>query len=159
MGKEAVTFLPISVNITGKKIVIVGGGKVGYHKAVILRRFTEQATVVSPVFHEGFDELPFRKVKKQYEKKDLEAAFLVYVCTEDPAVNAQVKKDAVELGILTSVCDDPLLCDFVSPAIYKEGHFTIAVSSNAQDVRQSIRIRNRIKELAGEGKITIHSAL
>jgi siroheme synthase (precorrin-2 oxidase/ferrochelatase) len=47
------------------------------------------------------------------------------------------------------------LCDFVSPAIYKEGHVTIAVASNGRNVRQSIRIRDRIRELAQLGTLII----
>lgn len=155
MPKSNLTFLPISVNITGKKIVIIGGGKVGYHKAVILNRFTDKATVISPQFHEGFDALPFERIQKEYEKEDLRDAFLVYVCTENELLNRQIKKDAEQSGILTSVCDNPPLCDFISPAIVKQDNVTIAVSSNAQDVYQSIDIRNQIQKLIEQNSLII----
>jgi siroheme synthase-like protein len=148
-------FLPISINISGKKLLIIGGGKVGYHKATILSRFTDKVTVVSPEFHEGFDTLPFVRMKKEYEPDDLHGAFLVYACTEDEALNACIKQDANKLGMLVSVCDNPALCDFVSPAIYREEHLTIAVSSDARNVRQSIDVRNQIRELAAAGKLKI----
>lgn len=144
MKKEDLIFLPVSVNITNKKILIIGGGKVGYHKATILSGFTDNVTVISPGFQEGFEGLPFTQVKKEYEKKDLEGVFLVYICTENEALNVRIKNDAETLGVLASVCDSPELCDFISPAIYKNGHVTIAVSSNARNVRQSIAIRNKI---------------
>ena len=147
--------MPVSINITGKRILIIGGGKVGYHKATILNRFTDEATVISPEFHEGFASLPFALITKRYGKNDLEGAFLVYVCTENEELNAQVKCDAEKLGILTSVCDNPVLCDFVSPAIYKDDNVTVAVASNARDVYQSIDIRNQIKELAESGVLKI----
>lgn len=153
--KETVVFLPVSVNITGKKILIIGGGKIGFHKAAILSRFTQKATVISPQFHEGFSALPFSLVRKEYEKSDLDGAFLVYICTENKPLNVRVKRDAEALGILASVCDNPAICDFISPAIYKNGHVTIAVSSNAQDVRRSIGIRDRIRDLVQEGRIII----
>ncbi len=146
------TFLPIAINITNKHIVIVGGGKVGLHKATILNRFTTNATVVSPTFHEGFDKLPFTLVRKCYERDDLKDAFLVYVCTEDETLNRQVKADAEALHILASVCDNPPLCDFISPAILRRGDLSIAVSSNARDVRRSIRVRNRLMQIADEGE-------
>jgi glutamyl-tRNA reductase len=153
LKKENLTFLPISVNIAGKKIVIIGGGKVGYHKAVILNRFTDKATVISPQFHEGFDALPFERIQKEYEKEDLRDAFLVYVCTENELLKKKKKKEADQSGILTSVRDNPPLCDFISPAIVKQDNGTIAVSSNAQDVYQSIDIRNRIEQYWGEGDV------
>jgi siroheme synthase (precorrin-2 oxidase/ferrochelatase) len=47
------------------------------------------------------------------------------------------------------------LCDFVSPAIHKTGNISIAVSSNAQNVYQSVDIRNQIKQLIEDGRIYI----
>ncbi|MDR3365792.1 MAG: bifunctional precorrin-2 dehydrogenase/sirohydrochlorin ferrochelatase [Prevotellaceae bacterium] len=155
MKREDMIFLPIAINITGKKILIIGGGRVGYHKAAILSRFTDKATVISPVFHEGFASLPFVLVKKAYSKDDLDGAFLVYACTESDSLNAQIKSDAAEKGILAGVCDNPMLCDFVSPAIFKAGNVSIAVTSNAQDVRRSIDIRNQLKNLVEKQQLII----
>jgi siroheme synthase-like protein len=139
------TFLPVALNITGKRILLIGGGRVGLHKATILSRYTREATVISPTFREEFQALPFTLVRKPYAPSDLRGAFLVYVCTEDEALNRQVKADAEAMGILVSVCDNPPLCDFISPAIYRDGPISIAVTSNAREVRRSIRIRDRIK--------------
>lgn len=155
MKKEELTFLPVSLCITGKKILIIGGGKVGYHKATLLNRFTDQATVISPEFLDGFNTLPFERLAKRYEKEDLSGVFLVYICTENEALNAQIKEDAGELGVLASVCDNPACCDFISPAIYKEKNVTVAVSSNARNVYQSIDIRNQIGKRIQEGIISI----
>jgi len=148
-------YLPISINISGKKILIVGGGKVGYHKAQIISRFAKNVTVVSPKFHEGFDDLPFNLIQKEYEPYDLQGVFLVYICTENETLNANIKRDAETAGILASVCDNPALCDFISPAIHKTGNITIAVSSDGQNVRQAIAIRNQISELIDNKTISI----
>lgn len=155
MKREDLNFLPVAINITGKKIVIIGGGKVGYHKASILHRFTDEARVISPKFHEGFKSLPFSLINKEYSKDDLDGAFLVYICTEDESLNAQIKKDAEQNGVLASVCDNPVLCDFISPAIFKRDNINIAVTSNARDVYQSINIRNQIRDLVENGKLSI----
>jgi len=61
-------------------------------------------------------------------------------------LNQQIKTDAESLGILTNVVDNPGLCDFVSPAIYKRNHITIAVGSNGQEVSRAIAVRNKIRE-------------
>jgi siroheme synthase-like protein len=139
------TFLPVAVNITDKKILIIGGGNVGYHKATILSRYTKQAFVISPEFRDEFAELPFACIKRAYRPSDLDGAFLVYVCTENEKLNRKIYRDATERGVLVSVCDDPSLCDFISPAIVRDENICIAVSSNASDVKRSIRIRDRIK--------------
>ena len=155
MKREDLQFLPISINVTNKKILLIGGGKVATHKASILARFVNQVTVLAPEFTTDILALPFQFIRKKYEATDLTGFFLVYVCTGDHELNKQIKEDAEALGILTSVCDAPMLCDFVSPAIHKVEHITIAVSSNAQNVFQSVAIRNQIKELIEDGKLHI----
>lgn len=139
-------FLPININITDKRILIIGGGRVGFHKATILNRFTDEATVISPCFEDGFKDLPFTLVEKEYSEDDLDGAFLVYVCTENHDLNSQIKKQCEERRILCSVCDNPPLCDFTSPAIFKDGDIMVAVSSNATNVRKSMSIRDVIKK-------------
>jgi precorrin-2 dehydrogenase/sirohydrochlorin ferrochelatase len=42
------------------------------------------------------------------------------------------------------------LCQFVSPAIYKNKNFTVAVASNAENVYESIRLRNSIETFLTE---------
>ena len=126
------------------------------HKGSIMARILgPQVTVVAPEFTEEIRKLPFNFVSKEYDKSDLEGFFLVYVCTGNHELNAQIKADAESLGILTSVCDSPFLCDFVSPAIHNEGHVTISVGTNGRDAFQSVAIRNQITNLIQEGKIII----
>lgn len=155
MKREDLQFLPISINVTNKKILLIGGGKVATHKGTIMARFVNQVTVIAPEFTPEIKKLPFTFIEKEYEISDLAGYFLVYVCTGDHELNRQIKEDAETFGILTSVCDAPMLCDFVSPAIHKEGDITIAVGSNAQNVFQSVDIRNQIKELIENGQVHI----
>jgi siroheme synthase-like protein len=140
------SFLPININIEGRRIIIIGGGRVGLHKATILARFTDRATVISPEFREGFSQLPFTLVRKHYEPSDLDGAFLVYICTEDALLNRQIKRDAEARGVLASVCDSPELCDFTSPAIFRKDNLTVAVASDAKDVHRSMSIRDAIRD-------------
>ncbi len=155
MRREDLQFLPISINVTNKKILLVGGGKVATHKGTIMARFVNQVTVVAPEFTPEIKKMPFTFIEKEYEKGDLEGFFLVYVCTGNHELNAQIKADAQTLGILASVCDAPMLCDFVSPAIHKEGNVTISVGTNGQNAYQSVAIRNQISELIKESKISL----
>ena len=139
-------FLPISINITDKKILLIGGGRIASHKIGFLEQFTKNISIVAMEVIDPIKEKGYAFVEKPYEKSDLEGAFLVYACTNIIELNLRVKADAESLGILTNVVDNPKHCDFVSPAIYKHDHMTIAVGSNAQDVYRSVALRNKIKE-------------
>ena len=148
-------YLPITIKIESARILIIGGGKVATHKAQILSRFTDKATVIAKEISEGIKALPFHSIEKEFEPSDLEGVQLLFVCTGDHILNHQIKLLASRRGILTSVCDDPSVCDFVSPAIYRDGNITIAVGSDAKDVKRSIRIRDRIKELIEDDTLQI----
>jgi precorrin-2 dehydrogenase/sirohydrochlorin ferrochelatase len=141
------TFLPISINITDKKILIIGGGRIASHKIGFLEQFTSNIKVVALDVIDPIKTKGISYIEKPYEKSDLKGAFLVYACTNIAELNQRVKRDAESLGILTNVVDNPKLCDFVSPAIYKREHMAVAVSSNGQDVYRSIAVRNKIKEI------------
>lgn len=140
-------FLPISIRITS--IIVVGGGNVATHKATILSRFTDRVTVIAPEISEELRQLPFRFIERPFQESDLQQCQLLFVCTGDHALNHRIKALAAGRGILTSVCDDTAYCDFVSPAISRQpdDNLTIAVGSDAKDVRRAIRVRNRINEL------------
>ena len=140
-------YLPITFKIVSANILIVGGGKVSTHKAQILARFTDKATVVAPEITDELKALPFQTKEKAFEPSDLDGVQLLFVCTGDHELNHQIKQLAAERHILTSVCDDPAQCDFISPAIYRNDNLTIAVGSDSRNVKRSIRVRNRIKEL------------
>jgi siroheme synthase-like protein len=152
---QALRFLPISIRIDGRAIVMIGGGKAALHKASALSRITDRGKIIAPEFHPEFAALPFDRIRKAYEPADLDGAFLVYICTGDKAVNVAVKAECERRGILASVCDDPACCDFISPAVRREGNMTIAVASDAQDVRRSVRIRDRIRALIEHGILHI----
>ena len=141
------TFLPISLNITDKKVLLIGGGRIASHKIGFLEQFTKNISVVALEVIDSIKTKGYSFKEKPYDKSDLEGAFLVYACTNIVELNQRVKADAESLGILTNVVDNPKLCDFVSPAIYKHNHITVAVGSNAQDVYHSIAVRNKIREM------------
>jgi uroporphyrin-III C-methyltransferase / precorrin-2 dehydrogenase / sirohydrochlorin ferrochelatase len=146
-------FLPVSINITGRKILVVGGGKVAAHKVKLLSRFTKDLTVLAPVVCDSIKSEGYHVIEKNYEASYLQDYFLVYACTDNQELNAQIKQDANHRSILVNVADNPALCDFVSPAIYKQDELTVAVGSNAQNVKKSIAVRDRISTYLEENPL------
>jgi siroheme synthase-like protein len=148
--KRNMTFLPISLNITNKDILVVGGGRVAYQKIKLLLPFTNRIAVVAREVCDDIVNLQLPSVKvKTYESDDLDGYYIVYAATNLFELNKQVYDDAHSKGILVNVVDNVPYCDFVSPAILKMDHMTVAVGSNAEDVKASIRLRDKIRELLG----------
>lgn len=142
MGKN---YLPIAINISGEKILVIGGGQSAWNKIKILKRFNADLEVVALEVCDEIRNSDVPYIIKPYEKTDLKGFLLFYSCTNNLELDAQIAKDGREAGVLVNIHDQPALCQFVSPAIYEDGDIRVAVSSNAKDVFASIRIRNEIK--------------
>jgi len=139
-------YLPISIDISDQKILIIGGGQSALKKIRILQRFGAILDVVAENIIDEIISMDIKCYKKQYEKSDLKGYLMLYSCTNNLELDAQIALDGKEAGILVNIHDNPTLSQFVSPAVYKEDNMTVAVSSNAQDVYESIRLRNVIKD-------------
>ncbi len=139
-------FLPISLNIAGRKILIVGGGEDACKKLQILRRFNAEVEILARKVCERIKESGAIYYETEYHKKHLHGYLMLYSCTNNHELDLQIIKDCKESGVLVNIHDKPELCQFVSPAIYKAGNISVAVSSNGENVNESIRIRNLIRD-------------
>src|SRR3989338_3337090 len=127
------SYIPISLNLNGQKIVVIGGGKVALQKLFTILLYSKEVKVVAPDILQEVKGLDINIVEKEYEPEDLDGCQIVYVCTNKKELNSRIRLEAKKRGLLVNVADSPKECDFISPAIYKEGEISIAVSSNATD--------------------------
>ena len=139
------SFLPISIDISGQKILIVGGGRSAFRKIELLKQYNAEIKVVARTTCDEIKRSGVEYSEKEYDKNDLQGCLMVYSCTNDKEVDKQIVKDAKESGVLVNIHDKPGMCRFISPAIFKYGRVTVAVSSNGRDASESIRVRDLIK--------------
>lgn len=142
-------FMPISIDVYGKEILLVGGGRFAQHKVELLQRFTSSIKIVGSEISQGIKDSGLTYIEEDYKKEHLDGIYIVYACTNNRELNKKVREDAHKKGILVNVADDPDICDFVSPAIYLEDDMAVAVTSNGKDVHRSIHWRNKLKEFLG----------
>ncbi len=140
-------YLPVSLNVTDKHVLIAGGGKAAEEKLQMLQRFNCRVTVIGLDLSDAITQSGSSCLSREFCREDLEGIFLVYACNSDREVNRLIKREANALGILVNTPDDPELCDFLTPALFSEGPMIVAVSSGGTDVRKAIQWRNRIKQL------------
>lgn len=143
-------FLPISIDIANQRILIIGGGQSALKKIRILQRFNANVEVLAISVCKEIKQSGVKYYEMEYWKGLLTGYIMLYSCTNNPDVNKQIVIDGKEMGVLVNIHDEPELCQFVSPAIYKHGNITVAVGSNGEDVFESIKIRNSIKEFLTE---------
>ncbi|MCK3684622.1 bifunctional precorrin-2 dehydrogenase/sirohydrochlorin ferrochelatase [Maribellus sp. YY47] len=139
-------YLPISIDIANEKILLIGGGQDALKKLRILQRFDAEVEVLAPEVCDEIRQSGVKCIESDYDKKYLTDYLMVYSCLDDEVVDKQIVKDCREARVLVNIHDKPALCQFVSPAIYKQGNITVAVGSNGENVYESIRIRDLIKD-------------
>ena len=140
-------FLPVSVDITNKPILILGGDNSALKKIRILQAYTDDLVVIGKIIHNQIKEMGIKFIEKEIEKDDLNGFNILYSCTNNLELNKEIIQWGHELGIMVNIHDKPELCDFISPAVIKRDNITISVSTNGEDALMSIAIRDKLKEM------------
>lgn len=135
------------LDLEGRRCLVVGGGSVGLEKASGLHACGARVTVVSPELDEGFAELDVEWIARRYQRWDLREAFLVVAATSDRTVNEKVHRDAEARRMLCNVADVPDLCNFILPAVHREGSIAVAVSTGGASPALAKRLRSQIAAL------------
>ena len=146
-------YLPINLVVTGKQVVIVGGGAVAARKCGPLLAAGALVTVIAPTLDPSLQELSaanrVRHLARPYRAGDLAGAYLVYAATDQPSVNREVATEAAILGILAEVASAPGLGDFTTPAEIRRGDLLITVATGGLAPTLAASLRTRIAETFG----------
>ncbi|WP_372771965.1 bifunctional precorrin-2 dehydrogenase/sirohydrochlorin ferrochelatase [Mangrovibacterium sp.] len=143
-------YLPISLDITNQKILIIGAGESAYKKGLILKRFNADIEFVALEICEEIRNSGWPYKQKAYEADDLDGYILVYSCSNNQKLDCQIRRDANQKRVLCNIHDKPKMCQYVSPAVYQYKNMTVAVASNGKDVYKSIKLRNHLRDYLDE---------
>jgi precorrin-2 dehydrogenase/sirohydrochlorin ferrochelatase len=175
MSAEQVTFgYPVVLDLHGVRVLVVGGGPVAVRKISGLVAAGADVRVVAPQIDEQLDErlsaIPDARPgriaelrpgriaelrpgriaelrRRPYETRDLEGARLVVTATGIESVDAAVAADARARGIWVNAADQPADCDFILPAIARQGSVSVAVSTDGKSPALAASLRDRIASL------------
>lgn len=151
---EGGSHFPIFINLQGRKLVVIGGGKIAARRIKTLLRFGGEITVVAPQLCEEITKLNSKVtvVQEPYEAKYIENAFFVITATDDAAVNNRVCADCRSRGILVNTAHDRTQCDFFFPAMFSgEGIVGGLISQHGQDHKQAKETAQTIREYLAKG--------
>jgi len=142
--------IPLVHDLTGKRVVIFGGGNVGERKA---RLFEGEAdvTVVSTDFNPGFEELDVNLVRadlSQGFESFLEDAFFVVPATSDTELNREIEEAAERRGTLVNSVEGP--GEVIVPSVVDFDEFIVAITTFGKSPAASRFIRQRLEETLGD---------
>jgi precorrin-2 dehydrogenase / sirohydrochlorin ferrochelatase len=137
------------LDLTGRSVLVVGGGSVAFEKIRGLLDCGARVTVVAPEATPELLCLPVEWLRRTYHSSDLRGRFLVVAATSSTPVNRRVFADAEARNVFCNVVDVPELCSLILPAVHREGPIAVAVSTGGASPALAQRIRDDVAALVG----------
>ena len=129
-------YLPVFADLTGRPVLVVGGGDIAARKINLLRRSGAVIHVVTRQLCNELQELHQRQdihwLATAFTEQQLDRVFLVIAATDDPGLNQRIYDAAEQRQKLVNVVDDQARCTFIFPSIVDRSPLVVAISSGGK---------------------------
>lgn len=144
-------YFPMFVDLSDKKVVVVGGGTIATRRVKTLLQFTRNITVVAPKMtpellemgKAGWISAELHPVKRS----DLSPAYMVIAATNDWKLNDEIYRICKEEGIYINVCSDKEKCDFYFPGVVMKEELVVGVTASGLDHKKARQVREKIQRV------------
>jgi len=141
---------PIAVSLSKKPVLVIGGGPVAERKVKALLEAGALVKLVSPratpVLSRLAKKRQIRWIHRNVRKTDIRGVYVIVAATNDPGRNKAVSRWAGKHRIWTNIVDQPALCSFISPAVFRSNDAIVAVYTDGKDPVFSRDVKNFLKE-------------
>ncbi|WP_336210071.1 uroporphyrinogen-III C-methyltransferase [Nonomuraea sp. LPB2021202275-12-8] len=146
----------LGLRLHGRRVLVVGGGRVAQRRVPALLEAGAEVTVVSPGVTPALDDLiAAGRVTWQarpYEVGDCDGAWLVQACTDDRSVNTAVAAEADAKRIWCVRADDKDASAAWTPASGRVDEISVAVTAGG-DPRRAAGIRDAVVGALRDGTV------
>ncbi len=151
---------PVNLQLTGKAVLVVGGGAVAAQKVAGLLDGGAAVHVVAPSIGAAlratidagravtWDERPYRA-------GEVAGYWLAVTCTDDAAVNHQVFVEGEAAKVWVNSADDPVNCGFTLPSRVRQDPLLVTFSTGGHSPAVSTWLRRRFGEEFGPEYATL----
>ncbi|WP_020007150.1 NAD(P)-binding protein [Salinicoccus albus] len=142
------SYIPLMIDLSGRKVVIVGGGRVAERRVDALKGSEAILHVISPEISEKLISLwrqgEFIWDKRSFEGEEVLDATLVIAATNDSKVNQAVMQHTDEASLLnmTGAADQGTV---IFPGTYRQGRLILSVSTEGASPMLVSRILSDFK--------------
>jgi uroporphyrin-III C-methyltransferase/precorrin-2 dehydrogenase/sirohydrochlorin ferrochelatase len=122
---------PAFLNLSGRRVVVVGGGPVAAGKLEGLLKEGALVTVVAPAVRPEIERAGVTVMRRPFEDGDLDEAWWV-VAAAPPAVNRQVCDAAARRRVFVNAVDDPAHATAYLGGVVRRDGVTVAISTDGR---------------------------
>ncbi|AAS05233.1 MULTISPECIES: uroporphyrinogen-III C-methyltransferase [Mycobacterium avium complex (MAC)] len=144
----------VGLRLTGKKVVVVGGGTVAQRRLPLLIASGADVHVISRSATRSVEAMTGITLQlREYRDGDLDGAWYAIAATDDPRVNEAVVAEAERRRIFCVRADVAVAGTAVTPASFSYAGLSVGVLAGGEH-RRSAAIRSAIREALQTGVIT-----
>ncbi len=146
-------YFPIVIDVSGKRCLVVGGGKVATRKVESLLNAGADVTVlapdISPELTRWHSTGKLRWEAACFVDQDLSAYAFVIAATDVHDVNHAVYQAVKDYGGWINIVDRPDLCNFILPSVVNRGKLLIAVTTSGASPGLARKIKRQLESEYG----------
>lgn len=151
MAEKKKPYFPMFVDLSEKKVVVVGAGTIAKRRIRSLIEFTNHLVVIAPEVNPELQELESSGVinilRKNYEREDIYGADIVIAATNDHKTNDDIYSVCKCMGITVNVCSDKNKCDFYFPGIARKEQIVVGVTATGTDHRKAKDVVEKVRQI------------
>jgi uroporphyrin-III C-methyltransferase/precorrin-2 dehydrogenase/sirohydrochlorin ferrochelatase len=140
---------PLFADLTGRTVLVVGGGEVAARKTAALLRASARVRVGAPRLNAQLSALREQSaiefIDGAFDESWLDDAWLVVAAVDDIGVNRRIAAAAEARRCFVNVVDDAALSSFHVPAIVDRSPLIVAISSGGAAPMLARRVRERLE--------------
>ncbi|MBW2063880.1 MAG: bifunctional precorrin-2 dehydrogenase/sirohydrochlorin ferrochelatase [Deltaproteobacteria bacterium] len=148
------SYYPILIDLTGKEVLVVGGGEVAQRKVDSLLETGAIVKVVAedltPRLRKRLERGEIIFLGREFREQHLDGSFMVFAATSNKSLNSRVSQWAKERGILVNAVDQPSDCSFILPSVVRRGDLLICISTSGKSPALAKKIRKELEVRFGE---------
>ncbi len=126
-------YFPMYIDMSERKVLVVGGGAIAHEKLEKLVEFTKDITIITPDMsvetHTLIGEHCLTLYNRPYRTGDIKGFDIVIVATDTIDLHKQIYEESREMRVLVNSVDDTAYCDFIFPSFVKRGDLTVSFST------------------------------
>ena len=148
-----VSGLPVNLLVRGRRVVVVGAGRVAARKIEPLLDLGAEVHVIAPAVgaevRAWADQGRCSLAEREFAPGDLDGAWLAFTATDDPAVNAAVHAEGEAARLWVNSADDPANCSFTMMSVVRRSDLVVAVGTGGRSPALAAHLRRLLNEELG----------
>lgn len=145
--------LPANLLVKGRRVVVVGAGRIAARKIESLLDLGADVVVIAPEIGEEVtgwaDQGRLAVIRRAFEPSDLDGAWLAVTATDVAEVNVEVKRAGDERRLFVNSADDPINCSFTLMSVFRRADLVVAIGTGGRSPALAKWLRRRMTEEFG----------